>query len=89
MPVAAAASGVTWPATSPGSWSSKSISRVTPNRSDSDVSSLHRHVSVSIGHCRRMLLAELSLRSPVSRYVRYPDDVVAYATPGASGTYGS
>ena len=58
------ASAVTPPITSPGICSSSRCSRRTPNASYSAGSSLHCQVSVSIGHCSRMLFAAVSLNSP-------------------------
>ena len=86
MPVAADAAGVTLPITSPGQLQlEEHAPAVSRNRSNSAASSLHSHVSVSIGHCRRMLFAAESRNSPVRRWPRYPEDVVAYATAGSSG----
>ena len=89
MPDAAAASGVTHPAMSPGICTSNSMSRGVFHRSRTAGSSLHCQVSVSIGHWMSMLFAAVSRKRPVKRRVMYPDDVVKYAVSGFGRTNGS
>ena len=65
--LAADAAAVTPPMTSPGICSSGNCSRRTLNSRYSASSSLHCHVSVSMGHWSKMLLAAVSRSTPVKR----------------------